>query len=520
MKAMKKYIQTAFFLVVVTITSYSQENIYPSPVGLAPSTDYRVWVNGKEVFVYASPVPAAYSSFEISGPITVTIKASRDIKWVDVRPLSQKIKPYFKDSTISLRISKPVHLSVELNGSIKTPLFLFANPPEKNKPVKTNSDIIYFEAGKIHYPGIIEMKSNQTLYIEGGAIVTGVVKAKNAKNITIAGHGILDGSFNQLFNDEIIKTGDTATIHANKSGSYKRFIDLDNCEDVTIENITLHNSTSWQIVPVNCRNVRITNIKIVSDNASDDGIDVVHSKEVTIENSFIRTKDDCVVLKAYLKKTNKPGTNGIPIQSPSTYKNNSIDSVQDVEGVIVRNCVFWNALWGNALEIGFELNGADVKKVRFSDCDIIHVEAGAVLSIHNAGRSTVSDIRFEDIRIEDARQKLFDIAIFRSQYSEDGVADPIERTRLYLNGAWDGVLTVPPEKKEHHAQFRGQVRNIHFKDINIVDGSFPYSVFYGFDEKHPVQNVSIENLFVHKRKIRSIEDAKLYTEHTRNVTVK
>ncbi len=520
MKAMKRYIQTVFLLVIVTITSYSQENIYPSPGGLTPSTDYRVWVNGKEVFVYASPVPAAYCSFDISGPVTITIKTSRDVKWVDVRPLSQKIKPTFKDSTISISISKPLQLSVELNGSIKTPLFLFANSPEKNKPSKTNGDIIFFEAGKTHYPGIIEMKSNQTLYIEGGAIVTGVVKATNAKNIRIAGHGILDGSFNRLFNDEIIKTGDTANIHANKTGSYQRFIDLDNCEDVSIEGITLHNSTSWQIVPVNCRNVRISNIKIVSDNASDDGIDVVHSREVKIENSFIRTKDDCVVLKAYMKKTEKPGIDSILVQSPSTYKKYSTNAVQDVEGVIVRNCVFWNALWGNALEIGFELNGADVKKVRFTDCDIIHVEAGAVLSIHNAGRSTVSDITFEDIRIEDARQKLFDIAIFRSQYSDDGVDDPIERRRLYLNGAWDGVLMVPAEKKEYHAQFRGQVSNIIFKDISIMDGLFPYSVFYGFDEKHLVQDVLIENLSVHKRKIRSIEEAKLYTEHARNITVK
>ncbi|MGL6267990.1 MAG: glycosyl hydrolase family 28 protein, partial [Chitinophagaceae bacterium] len=379
---------------------------------------------------------------------------------------------------------------------------------------------IFFEGGKIHYPGIIELKSNQTLYIESGAIVMGVVKAKDAKNIRIAGYGILDGTNNKLFNDEIIKTGDTAKINANKTGSYQRFIELDNCDDVTVEGITLHNSTSWQIVPVNCRNINIRNIKIISDNASDDGIDVVHSRKVTIENSFIRTKDDCIVLKAFMKKTEKPGIDSLLIHSPSTYKTYSTQTVQDVEGVNVRHCVIWNALWGNAIEIGFELNGAAVKNIQFSNCDIIHVEAGAVLSIHNAGRSTVSDILFENIRIEDARQKLFDLAIVRSQYSEDGTHNAEERKRLYLNGAWDGVLMVPPDKKDYHAPFRGQIRNVIFRDIIVTDGIFPYSVFYGFDANHLIENIVIENMTVHSKKVISVAEARLYLENTKQIIVK
>jgi hypothetical protein len=36
----------------------------------------------------------------------------------------------------------------------------------------------------------------------------------------------------------------------------------------------------------------------------------------------------------------------------------------NVENVLVKNCVFWNAAWGNAIEIGFELSG-DVKNAKF-----------------------------------------------------------------------------------------------------------------------------------------------------------
>ncbi len=166
----------------------AQAVIYPSPGTLKPSAEYSVQVNGQDAFVYSSPVPAAYCSFDMSGPVEVIIKANRDIKWVDVRPLSAGIKPVFKDSTITLTLSKPGQLSIELNGSIRMPLFLFANAPEKNKPAKGDPNVRFFEAGKIHYAGIINVKSNETIYIEGGAVVVGVIKANHVNHIRVAGH--------------------------------------------------------------------------------------------------------------------------------------------------------------------------------------------------------------------------------------------------------------------------------------------------------------------------------------------
>ena len=489
-----------FFLAdtAIAVGAIAQVTIYPVTAALKPSDDYKVFVNDKEAFVYASPVPAAYCSFEISAPVNITIKANRDIKWVDVRPLSSGIRPVFKDSTIQFRIAKPQQLSIELNGSIKLPLFIFANAPEINKPSKNDANVIFFETGKIHNAGLIEIKSNQTVYIEAGAVVIGAITAKDATNIKIRGCGIMDGTWNNRFDDSLIKAGLYDKLPQPSHDTYRRFIELINCEDVTIEGITLHNNTTWQLVPEGCRKVAIYDIKIISDQPSDDGIDVVHCKDLHISNCFIRTKDDCVVVKAYSK-------------APHT---------KEVDNVVVENCVFWNALWGNALEIGFELNGVDVKNIRFRNCDIIHVEAGAVLSIHNAGTSHVSNVIFENIRIEDARQKLFDVAIFRSQYSDDGTDDPEEKKRIYLNGAWDGVLTVPGDKKEYHAQFRGFVKNIVFRNIQIVDGPFPFSLFYGFNQTHAIEHVMIENLRVHGKKILSLKEAKIYMENAKNITIR
>ena len=505
-KAKKIQLNLIYFLIPVFLffsalsnSVMAQEIIYPAPLGVKPSPDFGVHIEGRPAFVYASPIPASYCSFDMNGPVEIKIKANRDIKWVDIRPRSASIHPVFRDSTITFKINKPVQLSIELNGSIKNPLFIFANAVENNRPDKNDKNVIFFGAGKIYYPGIINIKSNQTLYIEGGAIVVGVIKADSAQNIRIAGHGILDGTYNSMFNDSLIKSANQESINSNKtSGSYHRFIELNNCKNATIEGITLHNSTSWQVVPIKCQNIKINNIKIVSDSPSDDGIDVVNSKNIIITNCFIRTKDDCIAIKSYLLHPRGP----------------------DVDRVHVNKCTFWNALWGNGLEIGFELNSSEVRNITFNDCDIIHVEAGAVFSIHNAGRATVKNVLYDNIRIEDARQKLFDLAIFRSTYSEDGTSNAQEREKLYLNGAWDGVLSYPSSEKNYHAGFRGKIRNIEFKNIKIVDGLFPFSVFYGFDKTHDIENILIENLRVRNQKITSLTEAKVYMENTEKIIVR
>ncbi len=124
--------------------------IYPIPVGLKSSDVYRVFINKQEVFVYDSPIPAAYCSFDMNGGVEIVITVNKDVKWVDVRPLAAGVIPVFKDSTIWIYLKKPMQLSIELNGSIKMPLFIFANSFENNIPSKKDPNVLFFEAGKMY----------------------------------------------------------------------------------------------------------------------------------------------------------------------------------------------------------------------------------------------------------------------------------------------------------------------------------------------------------------------------------
>ena len=279
-------------------------------------------------------------------------------------------------------------------------------------------------------------------------------------------------------------------------------IELLRYNDVLIEGITIFDSPIWTVVPQFCRNIRIQNLKEVCWKNGSDGIDLVGTSDVVIDGCFLRNNDDNVVIKAW------GGSEKYPRQA---------EKGADVRNIQVLNSVIWNMAWGNALEIGFELRSDRISDVLFKNCDVIHVERGATFSIHNGDYATVENIRYEDIRVEDSRHKLIDLAVFLSQYSTDRPVDPEERKRRYMNGAWDGVLTVTPEEMAAAAQNRGHIRNITFKNIHVVAGPAPFSILSGFDAGHPVENVVIENLTFYGKKIRNAEDGKFSIRNAKGV---
>lgn len=520
---MKDFLRHCFlilFIVLIAINLTMAQSQSMNPVSRAsfkPSADFRVTIDGRNVMVYSSPVLLSFCSFEISKPVEIVIRSlSRDVKWADIRPLSSGIKPSIKnDSTITFRLSSPGQFSVELNGTFKIPLLLFANTPEKEKPEKSSKNVLYFETGKIHYPGTICLGDNQQVYIEEGAIVVGNIKASKAAHIKIHGGGILDGSYTRQFMDSCARVFNKSLSWKAVTGGIDGLISLTECRDVSIEGITLFNSKTWDVVPSLCDNVNITNIKIISDNNSDDGIDIVSTRNISIINSFIRTKDDCIAVKSFARPEPISGKKS----SEQVFGQLEDGPFYPVDSVVVKNCVFWNAAWGNALEIGFELSG-DISNVNFTNNDIIRVEGGAAFSIHNARRGVVSKILIDDLRVENTDQKLFDLAIFRSIYSEDGTRDNREVRRLYLNGIWDNVLSVTDKEKETHSKFRGHINGVTLKNVRIVDGPVPFSVFYGSDKTHLVENVTIEGLYFYGKRITDISGAKLYLENTKNITIR
>ena len=403
---------------------------------------------------------------------------------MDIRPKSLAIPVSVTPAKITFKLTRPGQLSIERNGEHSRPLYIFAAPLETNVPEPDAPNVRYFAPGKIYDVGTLTLRSNETIYIAGGAILRGNIVAVDAQNISIRGRGILDAS------------------RLNKG----RLVQLWHCQKVDIEGITIVNSPGWTLVLLDCDDVIIRNHQQVCWRNGSDGIDLVGTSHVRVRDCFLRNNDDNIVVKSFSI-------------DPETYYSQP-GKGRDVTDIVVERCVIWNMPWGNALEIGFELRCKTVNAITFRDCDLIHVDRGAALSIHNGDEATVENIIYDNIRVEDAPHKLIDLAVFWSQYSTDRPTDSAERTRQYMQGAWDGVLRVPPGQEATHAGSRGRIRNILFRNIAVTDGQFPYSVLYGYDAGHRVENVRFEKLTIHGRPIRSAKEGHFSVENAQGISWK
>ena len=440
-----KKITLILMLVLLTFGGYCDQLVtYDAPMGAESAPEFEVEVNRQKIFVYNTR-PAAFAYFSFEGKAEVKITFLAPVYNFDIRPKSRNIKAELYRNQIQFSLDTPENLSIEINKNLKRPLFLFANPLETNVPNKNDKNVIFFEAGKIHYPGQVNIKSNQSVYIEGGAIVRGHLMTDQCKDIKILGRGILD-------NSQYLK------------GSH-RPIEINECENVLIDGFIMTESRHWSCASHASKNVTYNNLKIVSDNDWDDGIDIVGSQNVLVNNCFIRTKDDCIAVKSGVNYFTK------------------FNSSWMVDNVLVQNSVMWNGVWGNGLEIGFETRSDTIQNVTFKNCDLIHVEGPeGTFTIHNGDRAVVKNVLYEDIRVEDSRGWLIDFKILFSQYSKD--------------------------------KQRGRIEKVKFKNITVESDLFPYSLFLGFDETHGIKDVSIENLVINGIKVNSTYNGMITTVHS------
>ena len=422
----------------------------------------KVRIDGRECFTYYIPF-AAFAGFDLAQAGKVEIECKGAIQSVDVRPKSLDIRPEVTGNKITLPLKAPAYLSVEINGDLKEPLFLFADPPEQDAPKPDTPGVKFFAAGKVHEAGKVAITSGETVYIERGAVVRGAFLMDEVKNVKILGRGILDGG--------VFKPAEA------------RMIEIKRAEDVVVEGVTILDSKHWTVPILRSDRVTVRRVKIVSGNNWDDGVVVVGSRDVTVDKCFIRTKDSCVAIKA----------GGV------TYFT-QIDCQRDVENVVVRDCVLWSGEGGNGLRIStqswlpdwvgrksdFRPCVTNIRKIRFTNNDLIHsAEPRGIFTIHNSDQATVSDVIYEDLRVEDSAGVPVDFKILPSPYNRDTE--------------------------------RGHIRDIVFRNIRVEGTVTPPSELAGFDETHRIEGVVFENVQTGGRKWTKPDDGPVKTRFATGV---
>jgi hypothetical protein len=481
-KSVVKYCPFLLIPVVISCRESTTVVTYPAPKEITPSEDYQIEVNGNPVFVYpcrvsARPInqvwpghqrpldqteTASFAYFDFSGQVKVMISSKKEVTSVAVKPSSYNITPVVKGNDISFALNKPCQLIIEVNGRQQA-LHLFANPPEKNRPDPEDPSVHYFGPG-YHDAGKIRLESNQSVYIAGGAVVHGVIQAVDVTNVKVCGRGILDAS-------RIGRSDDV------------NMISFWGCDHAAVDGIIFTDPHIWTVVAVKCRDIHINNIKLIGlwrYNA--DGIDLVNSQDAVIENCFVRSFDDNIVLK------------GFPAWGRDRYDTESLP----LKDITVRNCVLYGD-WGRTLEIGAETRTDSIYNVLFQDIDIVYFVQRA-MDVQNGDRALVGNITFENIRIENALTEGFE----RQDIPEP---DPDHPDHPSKAGMLLELFSDPnPYSKD---TLRGRINGIVYRNIEVT-GDFPvFGRIAGLDGEHQVENVLFENFTVRGKKIISPEAANI-----------
>ena len=472
--------------------------IHPLPAGEAASGDFSAVIGGERATpwlcrVSAMPYntvwpghqrpleqtdPASFLSLEMQEPVEVRLTANRPFAEAVVRPLNKGVQPRVSGREIAFTIAQPGAYTVELDGFHRA-LHLFANPLTDFGVDKSAPNVRYFGPG-VHEVGDLELSSGETLFVDGGAVLYGSVRAIHKKNVRIVGYGVIDGS-------REVRTNDTKLIAADGSGArdlrdeatlraflreanvLKGCVQLYSCEDCEIAGVIARDSATFAYILADCQRVNCEWLKTIGMwRYNSDGIDLFNSRYVRIANGFFRDFDDCIVLKG-IKGWDR----------------------ENVRHISVTGCTVW-CDWGSALELGAETCADEYSDILFADCDVIHA-THVCMRTHNSDRAHVHDMLLFDIRCEYSAHDL------ACTYQED-MAKPYTPAhgtpQLIASPVYDG-----PFSDDH---ILGQTSRVRYEKIQILGPEgmeMPACCFGGQDGAHANREIVLENVSFNGRRL-------------------
>ncbi|MCG8307741.1 MAG: glycosyl hydrolase family 28 protein [Cytophagales bacterium] len=176
---------------------------------------------------------------------------------------------------------------------------------------------LVFYVGR-YLTGTVSLKSNVTIHLLEGAVITGsvnpfdykkehgrkaLVMAYEQDNIGITGKGVIDGQGYQLANNIIsmVHRGVLKDpLNNDRPGARPTNIWFKKCSNINISGITLTNPANWTQGYDQCKKLSIDGITVDSKTYwNNDGLDVIDSEDVVISNCYIDASDDGICLKSH-----------------------------------------------------------------------------------------------------------------------------------------------------------------------------------------------------------------------------
>ena len=464
-------------LALVTITlagSLSGQSlvVYPAPQGSPGNDDFTVKVRRpgepwQDLYSYGvkvdqviearhTPQNSSMAYFDFSGTVDVEVTWNKgDLHAVRIRPLSYDIQPVIKGNTIRFSLSQPRNLSIEVNGEIFHNLQLFASPVETDRPSANEPHTIYYGPG-MHEAGTIIVPGGTTVYIAGGAMVDGQFLISHVENVRIIGRGILYQSGKRPATAQP-PTAQAATspTPGGKTGNSNRHDDLlvEFSKNVEINGIIVLPVT-YTVLMGNSQQVTIRNLKSFSAGGNNDGIDVFCSRDVLIDNVFMRNSDDNIAIYGH-----RWGYYG------------------NTANITVSNSTLWADVAHPVLigTHGDPPHPDTLEDLKFINIDILDQSEAQInyqgcLSINVGDANLARNIRFENIRVEDIR--LGQLVNLRVMYN-----------------------------RKYNTAPGGGIENVWFKNLSYEGSHANLSVIAGYDSSRSIRNLTFEALTINGRLI-------------------
>ncbi len=412
--------------------------------------------------------------FWMEGAVTLTVTADRDFDKAEIRPSSKGVQLSRAGHTLTFTITQPGGYSLELDGYHNN-LHIFADDKPEYQ-LSRERDVLTYGPG-YHEVGVVQLHSHQTVVLQEGAIVYGCFHAKNCEDIAIIGRGIIDGAHNHeriLFEMKELGYGDFDVHNAERDHT----IHFIGCKGITLDGFTIRDSLCYNVGLWDCDDIEISKLRIVGSwRYNTDGIDFHNCRRGHLTDCFIRTFDDTICYKGH------PGYRPF------------------CEDILAENCTVW-CDWDHCLEFGAECCAEKMQRLYFRNIDMIHfVDIG--LNVGNVDYGTVSDVCYEDIRVE------MDVPCDRPLFQRNDETPYIrEQGDDYLPTLMSCFIIEHPEYSEGR-QERGHIRNITFRNIAVTGKAMPSSRMFGFDEDHKVEHIRMENITFNGQKLKNAEELKL-----------
>lgn len=289
---------------------------------------------------------------------------------------------------------------------------------------------------------------------EGRPGMFGLITALDVRNVSITGHGTIDGRGLDLALaiDSLHHTGrridPTYNTRRMRPTLRPKLLDLHDVDSLKIEGVNLRSSAAWGLSLNSCSNVLIDSITFVNRAYwNNDGIDVTDCRNVVIERCDINAADDGIVLKSF----NPHGGN---------------------DNITVRDCRVCSS--ANALKLGTESFGG-FRNISISNIYVYDTFRSAV------ALETVDGAILENVTVDSITAVNTGNSIFMRLGHRHG-----ERPGTFRNVTVSNLSCVIPfGRPDERYDLRGP-------DINIIHNPFPGSIT-GIPG-HPVENVTLRNI--------------------------